>query len=80
MTGKTGDRGHPCAFVEEMKQSKSIKKLTAPASKDSGEIRIGLDRYLKESDSSDSESFTVPSQQLATHLLRHYPATARSVP
>lgn len=77
MTGKTGHRG---AFVEEMKQSKSMKKLTAPASKDSGEIQIGLDRYLKESDSSNSESFTVPSQQSATHLLRHYPATAHSVP
>ncbi|XP_056882805.1 E3 ubiquitin-protein ligase TRIM21 isoform X2 [Takifugu flavidus] len=35
VTGKRGDGGNPCAFVEEMKQSKSMKKLTAPASKDS---------------------------------------------
>lgn len=41
--GKRGDRGNPCPFVEDMKQSKSMKKLIVPASKDSGEIQIGLD-------------------------------------
>lgn len=45
VTGKRGDGGNRCTFAEEMKQSKSMKKLIAPASKDSGEILISLDWY-----------------------------------